>query len=279
MKKLIATLTTCIILFSTGFSQDFSIIGGLGGLNYAGDLQRHSLTFLTAHPTVSVGAGYNVLPRLAINANFMLSKLSAFDINSKDTSLYNRNLSFETGFFEAALTAEYTLFDVREDYDLYGQRHDRFAPYINAGISLFHFNPYTHDSSGNKYYLQPLGTEGQGMAQYPDRKFYSLWSVGIPLGIGIKYAINDNLILAGEFQARLTFTDYIDDVSSINYADTALLRQAHGAKAAELSFRGNELPSKYYPMYAQRGNNKKHDDYYGINVKLIYYIPRVRFNQ
>lgn len=39
-------------------------------------------------------------------------------------------------------------------------------------------------------------------------------AVAIPLGVGVKYALNENWNIFAEVNYRLTTTDYIDDVSS-----------------------------------------------------------------
>ena len=61
--------------------------------------------------------------------------------------------------------------------------------------------------------LQPLGTEGQGTAVVGSEE-YSLTQVAIPLGGGIKIAVNPSFNIILEYGVRKTFTDYLDDVST-----------------------------------------------------------------
>lgn len=127
-----------------------------------------------------------------------------------------RNLDFKSNMWEVYGAMEFFPFQYinrnDEEYD------PRFRPYMFAGVGLFHFNPRgsLKDQNGNVTWheLQPLRTEGQGFAEYPDRKPYKLTQMNLPLGGGFKYIINDNFNVGLELLYRKTFTDYIDDVST-----------------------------------------------------------------
>ncbi len=101
-------------------------------------------------------------------------------------------------------------------------REPRLRPYVFAGFGVYHFNPQGSltDANGNVtwYDLKPLRTEGEGMAQYPNRKEYSLTQFNVPMGAGIKYFLSHKTTIGLEVSYRQTFTDYIDDVST-NYID------------------------------------------------------------
>jgi hypothetical protein len=142
-------------------------------------------------------------------------------------SLQPRNLSFKSRLYEASLVGEYTFLDM--DYK-------QFSPYVFAGFALFHFSPYAFDTLGHKVFLQPLSTEGQGLAQYPDRKVYQRTQISLPFGGGIKFRVQDNVMLGFEIGMRKLFTDYLDDVST-TYVDEATLLAAKGPKAVEMAYR------------------------------------------
>ncbi len=38
----------------------------------------------------------------------------------------------------------------------------KFSPFLFVGIAIFHNNPYAYDTLGQKTYLRPLSTEGEG---------------------------------------------------------------------------------------------------------------------
>ncbi|MEP6846818.1 MAG: hypothetical protein ABI861_12480 [Panacibacter sp.] len=102
------------------------------------------------------------------------------------------------------------------------------------------------------------------------QKQYSLTQLGVPFGAGIKYALSDNFIIGAEINFRKIFTDYIDDISSLRYVDTALLRATRGELTAKMSFRSDEIDNPLdFNAPIQRGNPSKNDAYYSIVFKLL----------
>jgi hypothetical protein len=260
------------------YSQSkFSVNGALGPANYVGDLQDKQFALHGMKLNASFGASYQFTPHFATNLSFAFLKIGASDSKNGPKWVY-RNLSFGTMLFETAVTGEFDLINIEEPDD--GNSMDnnpkRFTPYLFAGVGLFHFNPYTYDKSGKQVYLQPLHTEDQ-------IKAYALWQFCIPIGIGVKYALTDNFRLSAEFNLRTTFTDYLDDVSVHQYADSAMLFQKYGPQSASLSYRADEIPNTEYKFYGYRGNPSKKDNYYTVIVKATiqlfthnpkFYYPR-----
>jgi opacity protein-like surface antigen len=256
------TISIFILLITVTASSQRLFFHAAGGMmNYGGDLQDKLFTFDQANSAYALGASYKVFNRFAISASYTTGKLAASDTKNH-TDTYTRNLSFYTRLHEASLVLEADLQDVPGT--------TKFTPYFTAGIGVFHYDPYTFDFQGNKVFLQPLSTEGQGLPQYPDRKTYSLTQFAIPFGFGIKYAITNNLIIGAEASFRRLFTDYIDDAST-NYADTAILLQEKGPLSAELSYRGDELnPPVPFNIKARRANSDKKDTYYTALIKISF---------
>ncbi|MEP7318407.1 MAG: DUF6089 family protein [Panacibacter sp.] len=249
------------------YDQRMFFNAGGGLINYGGDLQTKSFTLKQSNLTYSIGATYQFWYNFAVTASILRGKVGATDAKATTPDHVSRNLSFASNITEVSAVFEASLFDVP------GEK--RFTPYIYEGIAFFHMNPYTFDPSGNKVYLHPLGTEGQGLAQYGNKKQYKLLQFAIPVGIGVKYAITDNLMISGEFGFRKTFTDYMDDVSGRFYADTAVIHAARGALAAKLSFRGDELdPPLKLTTTIPRGNPENKDVYYTCLIKLSYSFRR-----
>ena len=153
-----------------------------------------------------------------------------------------------------------------------------FSPYLFAGVGFFSFKPQAKLAS--KWVdLQPLSTEGQGFAEYPDRKPYKLNQLNIPIGLGVKYDIGTSFSLRAEFIYRKLNTDYLDDVSSKYYADPSLYANYFtGAKltnALLLNNRQYELdPGHSYNTQDERGNPKNNDTYFTFNVKVGYTFGR-----
>lgn len=235
---------------------------GAGIMNYGGDLQDKEFTLNQAQTAYSLGLGYKLSEHFLVNFNYVNGIVTANDQKSNAGNA-RRNLNFTTNINEGSLTMEAQWREISEAGD--------FTPYIFAGLAVYHFNPYTFDTAGVKTYLQPLGTEGQGLPQYPDRKMYKLTQLAIPFGIGIRYAIGDRVTIGAEIDFRKLFTDHLDDASSRSYADTAILRAARGSLAAKLSFRGDELkPPLTFSERIRRGNPDRNDDYYTCLIKLSF---------
>jgi hypothetical protein len=259
-------LFLAVILVSSAINiraQNFHVVVFGGVSNYQGDLQDQKYTFSQAHPAFGFGGLYEITDNLSARANVTFGTVSANDKDSKNINDIQRNLNF---------TSPITDINLGLEYDILSLNQHSVTPYIFAGISVFHFNPYTIDTAGHKVYLQPLGTEGQGF--YPGRSKYSLTQIAIPFGGGFKFAINDNVRLGVEVGLRKLFTDYLDDVS-MTYADKTQLLANNGAEAVELAFRGDELNKGLtYPTGGTiRGNPKSKDWYYFTMLTLSFRIP------
>lgn len=231
-----------------------------GAINYGGDLQDKLFTLNQANSLFGAGLYYKLSTHIGIEGSLVTGKLAASDAKS-NTESYRRNLSFYSNITEASLLIRGNLWDV--------PGNKKLTPYITGGIAFFHFNPYAYTLAGAKTYLRPLRTEGQGLPQYPDREIYKLNQFAIPFGGGLTYALSDNFMIGAEVNFRKTFTDYIDDVSSQLYADTAILRAARGDLAAKMSFRSDETENPLtFNDRISRGNPHKKDVYYTCVIKL-----------
>lgn len=237
------------------------LFGGFS--NYQGDLQDKNFTTQQAKGAVGLGLRYDLSNHFALRTNFTYAALAADDKYTRQADLRARNLNFHTKITEANLLL---------DYNILNLEYHRLTPYVFAGLAVFHYNPYTYDSIGTKVYLQPLSTEGQGLAAYPDRKTYHLTQFAIPFGGGIRWRFTDNITLSYEIGLRKTATDYLDDVSK-TYVDQATLLAAKGSKAVEMAWRGGELKNggTAYPADGTiRGGAKYKDWYYfsGLTISV-----------
>jgi hypothetical protein len=211
---------------------------------------------------VGFGGLYEITGNLSARANVTFGTVSGNDNTSSDINNRNRNLNFTSPITDVELGLE---------YDFLSLYQYRLTPYVFAGVSVFHFNPWTVDDSGHKVYLQPIGTEGEGF--YDGRKKYDLTQMAIPFGGGFKYAINNNVRIGIEVGLRKLFTDYLDDVSN-SYVDKSLLLANNGPEAVELAFRGDELHTglTYPPGGTIRGNPKSDDWYYFTTFTVSFRI-------
>jgi hypothetical protein len=174
-----------------------------------------------------------------------------------------RNLNFETSVFEVALIGELNLLGFDPQFT-----DQLFSPFLYAGIAYFHFNPRTF-FEGEWHDLQPLRTEGQGLPQYPDRKLYSRNAMSIPIGGGLKYSPFYFISFGLDIGGRLTFSDYLDDVST-RYAGYNELAEHRGELAARLADREWEIngTAPVDKKGRQRGNPEINDFYFLINFTV-----------
>lgn len=231
-----------------------------GAINYQGDLNPSSFKFSHSHFAGGVIIRKPLSRLFTLRAGATIGTIEAADKWNRDY-LQPRNLSFTSTVKEAYAGLEITIFDMATK---------RFTPYLYGGIAVFHFNPWTLDNQRSKTYLKPLSTEGQGLPNYPEQKPYNLTQLAIPFGGGFKFAVSDAVSVGIEFSQRKTFTDYLDDVSS-HYVDRNVLLQAKGAKAVELSYRGDELPNGrlLFPAHGeQRGTPSEMDWYYFFGLTM-----------
>lgn len=232
----------------------------LGVNHYFGDLNT---TAKINRPKLALGVffrkQFGTYTALRIAGHY--AQLGYSDIhNTKNEFEFRRNLSFNTSIFELTLQGDFNFFKFVPADPYY-----RFTPYVTFGAGIFSYDPYAY-YRGQKYYLRPLGTEGQGSAAYPDRKPYGSMAFCVPLGVGIKYALNENINLGFEIVHRFTTTDYLDDVSK-TYVDPAIFGTMPDSStpiAALLSDRSNERgePIGFVNGSArQRGYPKQKDQY------------------
>jgi Domain of unknown function (DUF6089) len=179
---------------------------GIGGSNYYGDLNQ-TQSFNYARYSVSVLFKHNFNPYISLKLAANYGKIGGSDGFNKNSFEKLRNLSFENDLFELSFNSEFNFLSYEPgDFDR------RWTPYINLGIGVFRHDAYTY-LSGKKYYLKPLGTEGQNVAAYSDRK-YNNFVPNLITGIGFKFWMKGAMTMGFEAGYRFTNTDYLDDVST-----------------------------------------------------------------
>ena len=256
-----------LIFFPFFFQAQYLEVGGsLGASNYLGDLAPSSLWTSIGQTNWAQGVfvRYNINNFTAFRLDLTHGFISGSDkFSVEDNSRGERNLSFRTEIYEAALLGELNILRFQPD-----GKNKMFSPYIFGGIALYKFNPQTKFDD-QWYDLQPLGTEGQGLSNYP--KKYSLTQFSIPVGGGLKVAMNQNFTITFETGLRKTFTDYLDDVSSF-YPDFEELAITNGELAAELSWRYDEINADAIPPASGAGRGDPLDlDWYIFSKLAISY--------
>jgi hypothetical protein len=188
---------------------------------------------------------------------------------------YERNLSFRSSITDIMLAIEiHPLFFKTFDED---HPAPLWSPYIIGGIGYYSFNPQA--LLNNQWYsLQPLHTEGQGFKEYPDRVPYQLSQINIPAGLGVKYEVSSSIIARLEFIYRFLFTDYLDDVSQVDYIDPSLFNTHLPPQQAALA---RQLYDRRISVVKnnQRGDPKDNDAFFTIQLKVGFTIRAARGKQ
>ena len=246
-----------IILFFAGRTDGQTLQLGVlaGGANYQGELQDKYINFEGISAAVGVSGFYSPHPRLNFSAEFIRGTLTGSDAvpGARNAA---RNLQFVTRLFELSLQARINL--IVSDEAL-------VIPYLTGGGSGFYINPFT-PGEGGRVYLFPLGTEGQSLREYPDRKMNRNFNAALLGGGGLELRLTEKLNLDLEVALRKTFTDYVDDVST-TYPDGKALLDARGPIAVRYAYRSSAAE---IPAGTQRGNPGTDDWYHVIAFRLRY---------
>jgi len=263
MKRLTAVFFVAISIFTTNIHAQEPVVQegefgiGVGAGHYFGDLNTRAKL---NRPKIAAGIffrknfGNYIAARIVAN----YAQLGYSDIyNTHNEFMLTRNLSFNTNVWELSLRGDFNFFRF-----LPGDPEFNFTPYVSLGVGVFSYDPYAY-LQGQKYFLRPLGTEGQGSSLYPDRKPYSSMAICFPIGVGIKYAFNERFNIGLEITHRFTTTDYLDDVSKI-YVDPAVfppLPDGSPSPGLLLSDRSYELGTPIGIKGRQRGVETNKDQF------------------
>ena len=247
-KNLLFIITFFFLPFFS-FSQYLELGVTAGIATYEGDLSpnKNRVSLGIINPMGGIFARYNLNKFLTMRFGATYGLIAGNDDRSDPPR--GRNLSFRSRIIEGSFIGEFNILG----YDPYNLRRP-WSPYIFAGVAFFNFSPKT--KYNDKWVaLQPLGTEGQGLSAYPERKKYKLTQFSIPVGGGIKYALNDTWNVGIEGGVRKTFTDYLDDVSTTYVSEalliennelSAILANRSGQPVVEGTSRGNAENGDWY---------------------------------
>jgi hypothetical protein len=261
MKK----LTILIAFIVLGFSADAQYkenteVGFIGGVSYyLGDL--NTTHFNNSLPFGGIVIRKNIDRRFSYKAELLYLNIAADDRkDATDTIAINRGLHFRSSVFELSGQIEFNFLPFEAGNALY-----TWTPFVYTGLSFFHFNPQAENKEGLWVNLQELGTEGQGSTSFPERTKYPLAQLAIPLGGGLKIAVNPSFNIILEYGVRKTFTDYLDDVSK-TYPLT------NGGDIADISNATYEMsdPTGTHLAGEQRGNPDKKDWYSFVGITLSF---------
>lgn len=257
------------IQFSPLKSQFVEVGFNLAGTTYQGDISplRYRFSIQGAKFAYGINVGYHVSEYFAFRVSYNRGSIEADDKYAADEWRRDRNLNFRSDLSEWSFTGDFYFLEFSRFFRKYSLK-----PFLRAGVALFSFNPQGF-YKGEWYDLQPFGTEGQGLPGSTKNR-YALTQLSIPFGMGLCYDANQYFRIGVDLSPRITFTDYLDDVSD-QYPDFDLLAAQRGQMAVNLSYKGNLLPGGVQPTDLPkigRGNPADNDWYIfsSITVSLLF---------
>lgn len=194
MKHYLVILTIFVMGF-TANAQTYEIGGIVGGSNYIGDVGREFYIF----PTKMVFGGiikYNRSPRHSYRASLLFGQIYAKDAQSSSSRRNQRDYSFINSIKEFTLGMEYTFWE----FDVHSGKSIA-TPYLFTGFSVFAYDDLHQEEAGDKR-----------MTSYHSNAI----SYAIPMVIGYKAKVGQNLMVGLELGVRYTFTDNLDGSNPSN---------------------------------------------------------------
>ena len=240
----------------------FSVQAGSGHSMYLGELNSsYIVQNLPSNATLALET--RLLSRFSMQIEVTRYKLKAGDYNAAAGSFERqRNLSFFSTNYEATLQSIWFLKPYGGDF--FSRWH--VDPYLSLGVGISSYNPMAR-FNGENYDLRSLQTENVA---------YSKNTPIIPAAMGLKLKVNDFINVILEISYRYTFTDYLDDVS------TVFPEVTEDNIRSLLINRKNEVGVINANAYQQlvsgtrRGNSDFNDQYLLLSYRLEFYIPNNR---
>lgn len=230
------------------------------------------------HPAVALRAGGSY-GTLYANDNWNYTKAKKLTSMEDDAyQRYLRNQDVRANVWEAGLLLEFTPLRLNVESRSAARR---MQPYILAGASYFHFKPmgtYINRQTGKKSWanLADLHLEGEGLNTPNSAEKTELWQLAIPVGLGLRWDLNETYAIGVEYLYRYTMTDRLDMVSS-EYVDPAMfsahLSPEQAAVAMDMYDKSWLIePSVNHQQGELRGNSAVNDAFSTISVTFIYKI-------
>jgi hypothetical protein len=240
----------------------------VGGASYLGDIGGGADTrkdfvsdmkLSSSRWTLGGFFRYRIGSKLAVKASLNYIRLTGDDAKTENPPRRARNLNFKNDMYEFLVNGELYLYKVN-DVGGRGTYSADFNLYAFVGVGLFYSNPKGETSTGEWVSLQPLQTEGVT---------YSKFNFALPVGLGFYYTLSRKYRVGLEIGWRTTFTDYIDDVSTVyandydgisNKTSPALLNEINAENGFEPGDKGY-ISVNNFDAGSKRGDPSHNDSY------------------
>lgn len=261
-RKIVGFALTFLLSISIIKAQHFEVGAWAGGANYFGDLNTNS-NFSMMRPAGGTFLRYNFDTRWVLKNTFSFGQIAFDDKKSPNGFNRQRNLHFRSNIAELSSMMELNFLEFDKT-----KPNKWFSPFFSVGIALLYFNPQA-EYEGRWVNLQPLGTEGQNDPSFSGVDKYNLVTFAIPVGGGFKMSINRNWNIGVYGEIRVTFTDYLDDVSGV-YPSALSLPEGTQGVAYQLYDRSHEVGERIGVNGRQRGSTTTNDFYLFLGASVSY---------
>ncbi|MFC4232848.1 DUF6089 family protein [Parasediminibacterium paludis] len=210
IRVMATTIFAFIVVNISAQNKNNYEIGINGGtLIYLGDLTNSAFgTYKGAKPAIGVFVNKDIDPYFSWRVNLMYGKIGV-DESQFTTPFWKqlRNFKFSTSITELSSVIVWNFLG-----DNGAKEYSRFSPYVfgGLGISLLHVTRDWHNINRGAFDNKSTAIIGLGVDTL--HRTPTLLPV-IPVGIGFKYALNNQLSVRAEATYRIGFSDYIDGFS------------------------------------------------------------------
>lgn len=278
--------------FSVGLNVGISDLWGDIGTQSPIDHYTNGKYFKQVFFMGGIFARYSAHPSLGFRLNLDYGTLYATDewnekkaMKAKTTDddayqRYLRNQDAKVNVWETSLVAEF--FPLRLNSESRSASR-RLQPYILAGVGLFHQHNYAsvvHAGTKAKKWVDvnDIPLEGEGLTFVNETPGFSRkvkqFQFAAPVGLGLRWDINNEVSVGVEYMYRITTTDRLDKVSSQyptdEYYDARLSPEDATLAKAIVDKTWVIDPSFQRKPWATRGNKDVFDGYSTFSVMLIY---------
>jgi hypothetical protein len=185
MKKILV-LFFCLIFQNVLIAQINEIGVFLGGSNFIGDVGK---TTHVSPNKLAIGILYkwNKSPRHSYRFSYTQSTSSGNDLDSDVPGRVERGYKFKNEIKEFSAGLEFNFFD----FNLHEELTKKVTPYVYSGITYFAYD-------------ELFVVNGETQVDYTSSTF------AIPMIVGVKSNVFENIIIGFEVGARYTLTDNLD---------------------------------------------------------------------
>jgi hypothetical protein len=246
---------------------------GIGASNYLGEMggkaktRRDFIWDMKMQETRWCMGGfirYKFNDWFAAHASLNYGRIAGDDALSTNRGRRGRNLHFKNDLLEFSVRGDLYVYNIN-DVGHTGRYRLDFRSYVFVGVGATLHGPKAA-YNGEWVKLRPLQTEGVA---------YGKVTPCIPYGLGFYFTQKKKYRFGFEMGWRLTFTDYLDDVSGV-YADPANLSSQASIDLANRYIGGADVPAAENYLPGNKRGDASHNDTYFFMMATYSYVLKGR---